>query len=64
MMTIKTLRIKACLTQADVAKILNVSKSAVSMWELGLRQPNAKKLKKLAKLFDVTVDQLLELIEI
>lgn len=64
MLTIKTLRIKAGLTRADVAKILNVSKSAVAMWELGQRQPNAKKLKQLAKLFDITVDQLLESIEI
>ncbi len=56
----KMLRIKAHLSQRDVAKKLNVGKSAVSMWETGVRIPRSNKLKKIAGLFGVTVDFLLD----
>ncbi len=56
---IKELRIKSGLTQADVSKQLGVGESAISMWESGKRQPSAKRLRRIANLYEVTVDQLI-----
>ncbi|MBR5529791.1 MAG: helix-turn-helix transcriptional regulator [Oscillospiraceae bacterium] len=47
------------LTQEAVAQALFVSRTAVSKWESGRGYPNIQSLKQLAKLFSVTVDELL-----
>ncbi|MBR5913777.1 MAG: helix-turn-helix transcriptional regulator [Selenomonadaceae bacterium] len=47
-------------TQADLAKLLGVNRTAISKLELGQQQPNALQLLKLAKYFNVSVDFLLE----
>lgn len=52
-------REKAGMTQNEVAKALGVNQSAVSFWESGRNQPRAKQMVKLAKLYGVTVDELL-----
>ena len=52
---------KACgLTQCDVAKLLGVTHSAVAMWETGRVLPRAALLKKIAELYQCTVDELLK----
>ena len=56
---IAQLRKKRNITQEELANILEVSREAVSMWEIGLRQPNLDTLQKLADFFGCSVDYLL-----
>lgn len=56
---LKNLRLQNDKTQTDMAKILNVAKSTVSMYERNQREPSADMLKKYAQTFDVTLDYLL-----
>jgi len=64
MIALKEYRLKALLTQAQVAEHLGVRPSAVTMWETGERKPNIVTLKKLAQLFGCTTDELLKDISI
>ena len=50
---------KANLTQADLARVLQVSPAAVGLWEQGRRQPDYDTLVKIAAYFGVTTDYLL-----
>ena len=52
-------RERAGLRQVDVAKKMNVDQAAVSKWESGENGISRKYHKKLAKLYGVTVDELL-----
>jgi transcriptional regulator with XRE-family HTH domain len=56
---LKELRIKAKLTQAELARKLNVTQSAVSAWEKGDKFPRKDRLRALCKLLDCKVDDLL-----
>jgi len=56
---VKELRIKAGMTQKDVADKLGVTKSVVSYYELAERSPSPEILMKFADLFHVTTDFLL-----
>lgn len=56
---LKELREEKDLLQKDLAKILNVSKSAVSGWEVGRNQPSYDILMQIAAFFNVTVDYLI-----
>ena len=47
-------------TQAELARLLGVTRSAVSMWELNLSKPNIDYLKKLANILECTVDDLVK----
>lgn len=59
---IRVLRRKTGLTQKDLSRICEVSTSAVSQWESPDKavSPDLDKLLKLARHFDVSVDQLLD----
>ena len=59
MLDIKTHRKRVGMTQAQLAKKMNVTQSAVSWWESGRWEPCRKYHKKLAKLFGITVEELL-----
>ena len=52
------MRLEKNMTQADVARMMNMSKMAVSHWEKGNSEPSIEQLKKLAKFFDVSIDYL------
>ena len=52
---IKELRKKKKLSQAELAKLLNISSGAVGLWEVEKRTPDIDNLKKLANLFDVPI---------
>ena len=54
------LRKDASMTQEFFAQEVGVSRQAVYKWEKGLSYPEAEKLILIAKLFDVTIDSLLE----
>ena len=58
---IKEIREKNGLTQSSLAKKLNISRSAVNAWEMGVSIPSAQYLIELCRLFKVSVDYLLEL---
>lgn len=51
---IKALREKAGMTQTELAEKLGVSKSVVSAYEKGIRNPSYKVLSQIAKIFNVT----------
>lgn len=56
---IKELRKEKNLTQADLAKLLDVSDRSIGFYENEKRDPDTKALKKLADYFSVTIDYLL-----
>ena len=56
---IKALRLERGLTQSEFAEILCISFQAVSNWERGITSPDLDNLVRIAKLFGVTVDELL-----
>lgn len=47
------------LTQEELAEKLQVSRSAISNWEIGRNYPDIQTLISLAKTFDVSLDYLL-----
>ena len=51
---IKNLREKAGMSQTELAEKLSLSKSVVSAYEKGIRNPSFKVLPLLAKIFNVT----------
>ena len=53
------LRMRAGLSQGDVAERLNVSRQAVSRWETGFTVPSTDNLSHLGRLYGVTLDELL-----
>ena len=57
-------KIKLCrenkkMTQNEVAEILGVKSATVSKYEAGSLEPNIESLKKLAELFEVSIDELI-----
>lgn len=57
-MKIKELRVSAGLTQAQLAKKMNVDQSCVSLWDREKTNPAKKLHKKLAKVLGCSVDEL------
>ena len=55
----KLLRIKHGYTQDVLADMLGISRSAISMYENGNREPDLETLEKIADFFDVDIDYLL-----
>ena len=55
---ILTLRQERSISQAELAKRLDVSRQAVSKWEKGQSSPDTVKLIQLAELLDVEVEYL------
>jgi transcriptional regulator with XRE-family HTH domain len=58
---LKNLRLNKNLTQVDVAKRIGVSKSRISSYELNVNEPSLDIIVKLAALYNVSLDALLEL---
>ncbi|MCW6683061.1 helix-turn-helix domain-containing protein [Aerococcaceae bacterium NML160702] len=56
---IKSIRKNLGLTQTEFAKKINATLPAVSNWETGRNVPNNERLKAIAKIGDMTVDELL-----
>ncbi len=48
------------MTQESVASVIGRTKQAVSLYEIGTREPNVQNLIKLADLFHVTIDYLVK----
>ena len=57
---LKEHRVRCKMTQEFVAESLGVSRQAVSKWENGTSDPSTSNLFALAKLFGVSVEELLK----
>lgn len=57
---IRANRERCKMTQEFVAESIGVSRQAVSKWEVGASDPSTSNLFALAKLFGVSVEELLE----
>lgn len=53
------LRKQRGMTQLDLAEKLDISRQAVSRWEQGTSEPSTENLISIGKLFDVSVDVLM-----
>lgn len=58
-MRIRQLREATGMTQAELAKRLDVTRSSVNAWESGLSTPTTQYVVALSRLFHVTADYLL-----
>lgn len=56
---LKSLRLSKGITQADLAKALNISRSTIGMYESGTREPGFEILEMIADYFNVDIDFLL-----
>lgn len=57
---IKSLRTEKGITQEVLAENLNVSRSAIAKWETNSGVPEVSNLIMISKLFDISVDELLD----
>ena len=55
-----TLRRSANMTQTELAEKLNVSRQAVSRWEMGTAKPEVDTIIAMSDLFGITLDELLK----
>ena len=58
---IKFLRERSRLTQTELGRKLGLTRSGIHSWETGISCPSAQGLIQLSKLFNVTVDFILEI---
>ena len=58
---IKQLRLSCDMTQTDLAKKLNITRSSVNAWEMEISTPSTSCLVELSMLFHVSTDYLLGL---
>lgn len=56
---LKELRAQKGYTQSELGKMLGVSASTIGMYEQGRREPDKKMLRKISRLFTVSIDYLL-----
>lgn len=59
-MRLKELRKERGLRQKDIADLLSITQMSYSYYERGLREPEIALLIKLAELFNVSVDYIIE----
>lgn len=57
---IKEEREKKGLTQEDLASTLNISRQAISKWELGTAYPDIERLIELSEFFNISLDSLIK----
>ncbi len=59
-MTLKELRKNKGLTQAELAKRLGFTSSAVTQYESGVRTPDVHTIKKIAEILGVSIETVVE----
>ena len=57
---IKSYRENKKMTQNEVASILSVSPATMSKYESNTLEPSIESLKKLAEIFEISVDELIK----
>ena len=58
---IKQLRMDANMSQAELARRMDVTRSSVNAWEIGLSMPTTQYIVALTKIFHVSADYILGL---
>lgn len=58
---IRYLRNRQGLSQTELARLLNITRSSVNAWELGISMPSTSNIITLTHIFHVSADYLLEL---
>lgn len=58
MLQIKKMRLAVGMTQAELAKGIGVTRSAVALWETGRKYPRSRDIPQLASLLHCTIDEL------
>ena len=58
---IRIIREARGMTQAELARKLDITRSSVNAWEMGISVPSTQYIVALAKLFKVSTDYLLDL---
>jgi transcriptional regulator with XRE-family HTH domain len=62
-MNLKELRERASYGQTELAKLLGISRTAIFRWEDGERSPSPARIRKLAALYGVSVQEVKEAVE-
>lgn len=57
--SLSKLRKKKNLTQEQLAKMLGVTRTTVTLWERGTNKPRLEMIEKLTKIFNCPIDKLL-----
>lgn len=57
---LKQLRKRHNMTQGDLSTTLGITRSAISMYEMGTRMPDYDMMKRISDLFNVSMDYLYE----
>lgn len=60
---IKELRKEKGLTQKQLAELVNKSETGLASWEQGLSEPSVNDIRTLCKIFEVSADYLLGLVD-
>ena len=58
--TLRDLRLETKKTAAEVAMVLNVTKSAITNYESGIRKINIEQVLILAKLYEVSAEEIIQ----
>jgi transcriptional regulator with XRE-family HTH domain len=58
---LQTLRKKASMSQDDLATLIGVSRQAISKWERSDGLPDLYNVKKIAEVFNITIDELMDI---
>jgi len=61
--SLATLRRANNLTQRQLAAELGISPSSIALYELGLRTPRLQTARKIAKYFNISLDELFRLVD-
>ena len=56
---VKKLREQKGLSQAELARLLGITRSSVNTWEMGISVPSTQYIVDLAGVFDISTDYLL-----
>jgi transcriptional regulator with XRE-family HTH domain len=59
MENLKKIRLERGKTQEELAKSIGVSQASLSLYESGICEPSFDTLRKMAKVLDCTIDELL-----
>ncbi len=60
---IRILRTNAKLSQAELAKKLNLTRASINAWEMGISIPSTQYIVELSQIFCVSTDFILDLAE-